>query len=186
MATSHRSRSIVGVAIVASVALIGMVALRATPLVSGSSSWGPGRPAHADRTKAIWGTRPFSIGFELINDGSVPLRVTAISMPPATGHDLLTWSAPLLDPQDRGSNRLERLSPFAPFTLSGGDAVWVVLRGTFGNCTAFPAPPAGVTTSQSWSTADVGFRWAGVVPRHQAIPLPTVVEVARPADCQAA
>jgi hypothetical protein len=184
MATSHRWRSILGVVVVASVALIGIVALRTRPFTSGSSSWGPGRPAGPGRTEAIWGARPFSIGFELSNDGSLPMRVTEISIPASTDHDLLTWGAPLIDPEDRGSNQPSRLSPFAPFTLRNGEAVWVVLRGRFGNCSAFPAPPTGGSTSQSWSRVDVGFRWVGVVPRHQSVALPTVVEVERPTECR--
>ena len=185
-AESHRWRRMVVAVVVASLVLIGTVAVRATPFTSGSSSWGPGRPVGPNRTKAIWGARPFSIGFELVNDGPLPMRVTEISIPASSNHDLLTWGTPQIDPEDRGSNQPSWLSPFTPFTLRNGDAAWVVISGAFGNCAAFPPPTKGVSISQSWSSAEVGFRWAGVVPRIQTVRLPTVVVVERPTDCATA
>jgi hypothetical protein len=116
-------------------------------------------------------------GLELANDGMVPVEIVGFSLPPS--ESLLSLAAVEMAKAGAGSGSDDpALRSFGPFTLSGGESRWVVLRLQMSGCHSVPR---GSTTTVA--AVDVTFRVFGIQ-RHQQISLPVTFEVARPKSCR--
>jgi hypothetical protein len=117
----------------------------------------------------------FALGFLLVNDGPVPVKILRMQM---TGKNELLIPVRLETASKRYAGSIAagdpNLDKFIPFTISGGDRRWVVLRTRFGNCARF-SPGAYTTYTQLLVTYTVsGFT------KHAWVPLPKDIRVDSP------
>jgi hypothetical protein len=119
----------------------------------------------------------FSLGFLLVNDGPLPLKIQTIQV---SGRNELLTPVKLETAPGRYAGRLGETDPsldkFIPFTLAGGDRRWIVVRTSFGNCGRFAAGAFETFTRFQVTYSALGFT------RHVWVPLPKDVRVDSPPD----
>jgi hypothetical protein len=115
---------------------VGYQPLSAANFASGPVSESDGKLIRIDYTNG--GT--FSFGFLLVNDGPLPMKIQRIRV---TGRNdlLIPVRFETAAKRDAGSLGVSdpSLEKFLPFTLSGSDGRWMVVRTRFANCARFPA-----------------------------------------------
>jgi hypothetical protein len=119
----------------------------------------------------------FSLGFLLVNDGPLPLKIQAIRM---TGPNELLTPVKIETAPARYAGRLGETDPslgrFLPFTLAGGDRRWIVVRTVFGNCRGF-----AFGAFETYTRFQVTYSTLGLT-KHVWVALPKDVRVDSPPD----
>ena len=128
-------------AVLAAVAGIVLFALRYQPL--SAANFASESVAQSDSKMVRVGYEnggTFSFGFLVVNDGPLPVKIQAIQV---TGQSELLVTVGLQTAANRYAGSLGQGDPsldkFLPFTLTGGDRRWIVVRTRFGNCGRFAA-----------------------------------------------
>ena len=117
-----------------------------------------------DETRWIWAKGDgFAVGTGMFNDGPVPIRVTAITLPE---HLLVPWDRWRVTLGDSRTLAIEPEVAFEPFTLDPDEAQLVVFRGDFLRCPPDYEAGSGVGISE----IDVTFEVLGIT-RHETLDL---------------
>lgn len=119
----------------------------------------------------------FSVGFLLVNDGPLPLKIQAIQL---SGRDELLTPVKVETAPGRYAGRLGATDPslekFHPFSLSGGDRRWIVVRTAFANCDRFAEG-----AFETFTRFQVTYNTLGLT-KHVWVALPKDVRVDSPSD----
>lgn len=165
-------------AVLAAVAGIVLFALRYQPL--SAANFASESVAQSDSKMVRVGYEnggTFSFGFLVVNDGPLPVKIQAIQV---TGQSELLVTVGLQTAANRDAGSLAQGDPsldkFLPFTLTGGDRRWVVVRTRFGNCGRFAAGALETYTRFKVTYSVLGFT------KHAWVPLPKDIGVDSPPD----
>ncbi len=165
-------------AVLAAVAGIVLFAVRYQPLSTANFASGPVTESGQNMVRVEYANGgTFSFGFLLVNDGPLPLKIQRIQL---TGQNELLVPVRLETAAKRDAGILGEGDPslekFLPFTLSGGDRRWIVVRTSFGNCGRFAAGAFETYTQFQVTYSVVGFT------KHAWVPLPKDIRVDAPPD----
>ncbi len=164
-------------AVLAAVAGIALFAVRYQPLSTANFASEPVTESGNMVRVGYANGGTFAFGFLLVNDGPVPLKIQRIQV---SGQNELLVPVRFETAAKRDAGSLGEGDPsldkFLPFTLSGGDRRWIVVRTSFGNCGRF-APGAFETFTQFQVTYTV----LGLT-KHAWVPLPKDIRVDSPPD----
>ena len=122
----------------------------------------------------------FSFGFLLVNDGQLPVKIQSIQV---AGQRQLLVPVGLETAAKRYAGSLGEGDPslekFLPFTLTGADRRWIVVRTRFANCDRFAAG-----ASETYTRFQVTYSVLGLT-KHAWVRLPRGIRVDSPpnADC---
>jgi hypothetical protein len=118
-----------------------------------------------------------ALGFLLLNDGPLPLEIHAIQL---SGRNELLTPVKLETAPGRYAGRLGVTDPslekFHPFTLTGGDRRWIVVRMSFANCDRFADGSFETLTRFQVTYTSLGLT------KHVWVPLPRDVRIDSPPD----
>jgi hypothetical protein len=165
-------------AVLAAVAGIVLFALRYQPL--SAANFASESVAQSDSKMVRVGYEnggTFSFGFLVVNDGPLPVKIQAIQV---TGQSELLVTVGLQTAAKSDAGSLAQGDPsldkFLPFTLTGGDRRWVVVRTRFGNCGRFAAGALETYTRFKVTYSVLGFT------KHAWVRLPKDIGVDSPPD----
>jgi hypothetical protein len=155
-----------------------LLAARFQPLSTANFATGASTQSNANVLRVEYrsgGT--FSLGFLLANGGPLPVKVLRIQM---TGKNELLIPVKQQTASKRYAGSLGATDPnlakFLPFTVSGGDRRWIVIRTRFGNCARFPAGAYSTYSRVLVTYTVIGFT------KHAWVELPKDIRVDSPAD----
>lgn len=165
-------------AVLAAVGTIVLFAVRYQPLSAANFASAPVARSDANLVTvgyANGGT--FSFGFLIVNDGPFPVKIQRIQV---SGQSQLLIPVKVETAGKRYAGSLGETDPsldaFLPFTLSGDDRRWIVVRTRFGNCDRFAAG-----AFQTYTRFRVTYSVVGLT-KHAWVPLPKDIGVGSPPD----
>jgi hypothetical protein len=164
-------------AVFAVVAGMVLVAVRYQPLSAANLASDGGSGSGRTLVVPYQQGAPFSVGFLLVNDGPLPIKIEAIRL---SGRNELLTPVKIETAPGRYAGRLGATDPslekFGVFTLDGGDRRWIVVRTSFGNCDRFAAGAFETFTRFQVTYSVLAFT------KHVWVPLPKDVRVDSPPD----
>lgn len=164
--------------VLAAVAGILLFAIRYQPLSAANFASGSVTETGSNMVRVEYtngGT--FSFGFLLVNGGPIPMNIQRIQL---TGQNELLVPLKIETAAKRDAGTLAEGDPsldkFLPFTLSGDDRRWIVVRTTFGNCGRFTAG-----AFETYTRIQVTYKVLAFT-KHVWVPLPKDIRVDSPPD----
>ena len=165
-------------AVLAAVAAIVLFAVRYQPLSATNFASGAVTRSEPSEVRVDYADgAAFSFGFLIVNEGQLPVNIQRIQM---TGQSHLLIPVRVQTAAQRYAGGLGEGDPslekFLPFTLTGGDRRWIVVRTHFGNCDRFAAGASETYTRFQVTYSVLGFT------KHAWVELPKDIEVGSPPD----